>query len=161
MRIKVFLIINTSLILSTNIYWVLPIYWACSKMFRTLSLCTVLWKNSGLNKEQTIVYQCYLWPLIDQISMIRTTVWSFSTRGNRSLCNVKGKNFRKSHIGRVLNDAGNRNKKWQFTLPETESRCYRAVAEWTQERKLQRQKGRTLPLLTAPLVISLLGTLRV
>lgn len=47
------------------------------------------------------------------------------------------------------------------TLSQRQSQRYRVVAVWTQERKLQRQKERPLPLLTAPLVISLLGTLRV
>lgn len=37
---------------------------------------------------------------------------------------------------------------------------YRAAAASTKERKLQRQKGSCLPLLAAPLVASLMGTLK-
>lgn len=38
---------------------------------------------------------------------------------------------------------------------------FMVVSAWTQERMLQRQKRRALPLLAAPLVASLTGTLRV
>lgn len=41
------------------------------------------------------------------------------------------------------------------TFSQRQSQCYRAAAAWTWERKLQRQKERPLPFLTAPLVISL------
>lgn len=67
--------------------------------------------------------------------------------------------------GKEFSDSGEiywrESDKWQYILREAMRMAgYRAVAVWAQERKSPRKKERPLPPLTAPLVASLLGTLR-